>query len=110
MAPKLFSAALVAAATLAAYGSSCSSFAEVPIPGLPDQVSASSGMKTREDVRAELVQAQRQGYALSSTNAFPPAAAAPASQLTRAEVKADVMASHHAASGTDVDYGYAPVH
>lgn len=103
MASKLFSAALVVAA---AYGSSCSSFAEGPIPGLSDQVSASSGMKTREEVRAELLQAQRQGYSLSSINAFPPATVqAAASPKTRADIKAEVMASHRAPSGAWLDHG-----
>lgn len=106
MASKLFPAALLATAALA----SGSSFAEVPIPGLPDQVSASSGMKTREEVKAELLQAQRQGYSLSSTNPFPPPAAAPASQLTRAQVKADMMASHRAAPGAETDFGYSQSH
>ena len=106
MASKLFSAALVAVAALAAG----SSFAETPIPGLSDQVSV-SGMKTREEVRSELVQAQRRGYSLSSTSAFPPATVQTAANpITRAEVKAEVMASHGAPSGAEIKRNYSQFH
>ncbi len=107
MASKLFSAALLGAAALAA----ASSFAETPIPGLSDQLSVSGGMKTRGEVKSELVQAQRRGYSLSSTSAFPPATAqAIANPITRAEVKAEVMASHGLPSGTEIERNYSQFH
>ena len=107
MASKLFSAALVAAAALAAG----SSFAGTPIPGLSDQLSVSGGMKTREEAKSELVLARRRGYSLSSTSAFPPATVqAAANPISRAEVKAEVMASHGAPSGTEIERNYWQFH
>lgn len=90
MKSKLASAAILAIAAL----TSASSFAEGYIPGLSDQVSVTS-TKTRAEVRAELLQAQREGYTVNISNTYQAPESTPANAVTktRAEVKAEATAS-----------------
>jgi hypothetical protein len=46
--------------------------------------------KTRADVRAELLQAQREGYSVNIGPTYQDVYTAPASTKTRAEVKAEI--------------------
>jgi hypothetical protein len=87
MKSNLVSASVLAVSALAFFGSA-SSFAEGRDPFPLDQVNAVS-TKSRADVRAELVQAQRQGYNVNLGNTYGDAQAAPASTKSRAEVKAE---------------------
>ncbi len=81
MALKLFPAALVAVAALAA----ASSFAQ--------------GAKTRAEVNAELQQAYGQGYSPSSL--YAPSVPQTASPRTREDVTAELMQAYH--------QGYSPI-
>ncbi len=88
MKSNLVSASVLAVSALAFFGSA-SSFAEGRDPYPLDQVNAVS-TKSRADVRAELLQAQRDGsYRANLGNDYGDAHAAPASGKTRAEVKAE---------------------
>lgn len=93
MKSNLVSASVLAISALAFFGST-SSFAEGRDPFPQDQVNTVS-TKSRTDVRAELLQAQRDGsYKANLGNDFGDAQAAPApapaSGKTRAEVKAEI--------------------
>jgi hypothetical protein len=91
MKSNLVSASVLAISALAFFGST-SSFAEGRDPFPQDQVNTVS-TKSRTDVRAELLQAQRDGsYKANLGNDFgdAQAAPAPASGKTRAEVKAEI--------------------
>ena len=88
MKSNLVSASVLAVSALAFFGSA-SSFAEGRDPFPQDQVNTVSS-KTRADVRAELVQAQREGYSVNIGPTYQsPEASAPASTRSRAEVKAE---------------------
>ncbi len=91
MKSNLVSASVLAVSALAFFGSA-SSFAEGRDPFPQDQVNAVS-TKSRADVRAELVQAQRQGYNVNLGNTYQDIHAAPASANTRADVKAEASAA-----------------
>ncbi len=83
MKSNLVSASVLALAALATLGSA-NSFAESdPFPQV--NVSAASG-KTRADVRAELLQAQRAGYDVKVGNTYQDVNVAPASK-TRSEIR-----------------------
>ena len=89
MKSNLVSASVLAVSALAFFGSA-SSFAEGRDPFPLDQTNAVS-TKSRADVRAELVQAQRDGsYKANLGNDYGDAHAAPASGKARAEVKAEI--------------------
>ena len=105
MQSKLVSASILAIAALG----SASSFAEGYIPGLSDQVTVSS-TKTRAEVRAELLQAQREGYTVNVGNTYQAPKSTPApSSKTRAEVKAEVAASGPRVSGSTIERTYPVV-
>lgn len=106
MKSKLASAAILAIAAL----TSASSFAEGYIPGLSDQVSVTS-TKTRAEVRAELLQAQREGYTVNIDRTYqaPESTPANAGTKTRAEVKAEVAASGSRVSGSVIERAYPVV-
>lgn len=88
MKSNLVSASVLAIAALATFGSA-SSFAEGRDPYPLDQVNAVS-TKSRADVRAELVQAQREGYSVNISPTYQSLdAGAPVSTKSRAEVKAE---------------------
>lgn len=102
----LVSASILAIAALA----SANSFAEgrdpYPLDQL-DQVSAAS-TKTRADVQAELLQAQRAGYDANLNSGYKQVKAAPASTRTRAEVKAEAS-SGTAVSVSALEHAYPAV-
>ena len=88
MKSNLVSASVLAVSALAFFGSA-SSFAEGRDPFPQDQVNTVSS-KTRADVRAELAQAQREGYSVNISPTYQsPEASAPVSTRSRAEVKAE---------------------
>jgi hypothetical protein len=88
MKSNLVSASVLAVSALAFFGSA-SSFAEGRDPFPQEQVNTVSS-KTRAEVRAELVQAQREGYSVNIGPTYQaPEASAPASTRSRAEVKAE---------------------
>ncbi len=104
MKSNLVSASILAIAALATFGST-SSFAEGSDPYPLDQVSAAS-TKTRAEVRAELLQAQRAGYNVNLGNTYPDVKVAPISNKTRAEVKAEITAS---SPGYSIEHDYPTV-
>jgi hypothetical protein len=90
MKSNLVSASVLAISAVAIFGSA-SSFAEGRDPYPLDQVNTTVSTKTRAEVKAELVQAQREGsYKVNLGNDFGDAHAVPASGKTRAEVKAEI--------------------
>ena len=90
MKSNLVSASVLAVSALAFFGSA-SSFAEGRDPYPLDQVNNTVSTKTRADVRAELLEAQRDGsYKANLGNDYGDAHASPASGKTRAEVKAEI--------------------
>lgn len=103
------SAATLAIAALATLGSA-SSFAEgcdpYPLDRL-EQASAAS-TKTRADVQAELLQAQRTGYSVNIGNTYqdPAFSGTPASTRTRAEVKAEASSAGSAVSVSALEHAY----
>ena len=101
----LVSASILAIAALA----SANSFAEGRDPYPLDQVSAAS-TKTRADVQAELLQAQREGYSVNIGNTYqdPAFSGTPASTRTRAEVKAEAS-SGTAVSVSALEHAYPAV-
>ncbi len=88
MKSNLVSASVLAVSALAFFGSS-SSFAEGRDPFPQDTVNTVS-TKTRADVKAELLQAQREGYSVNISPTYQDVYTAPASSKTRAEVKAEI--------------------
>ncbi|SFC68360.1 protein of unknown function [Polaromonas sp. OV174] len=88
MKSNFITAAVIAVAALTSVAASADTYDKY----LFDQVQATS-TKTRAEVNAELVQAQRQGYTLSSRNPFPPANTQAVASKTRAEVRAEVTPS-----------------
>ncbi|MGH6637206.1 MAG: DUF4148 domain-containing protein [Polaromonas sp.] len=105
MQSKLVSASILAIAAL----SSASSFAEGYIPGLSDQASVTS-TKTRAEVRAELLQAQREGYTVNIGNTYQAQdSSTPTHSKTRAEVKAEAAASDTRVSGSTIERAYPVV-
>lgn len=102
MKSNLVSASVLAVSALAFFGSA-SSFAEGRDPYPLDQVNTVS-TKSRADVRAELLQAQRDGsYKANLGNTYQDIHAAPTSDKTRAEVKAEAGAAV-SVSAIDRDY------
>jgi hypothetical protein len=87
MKSNLVSASVLAVSALAFFGSA-SSFAEGRDPYPLDQVNSVS-TKSRAEVKAELVQAQREGYNVNLGNNYGDVHTAPVSNKTRAEVKAE---------------------
>jgi hypothetical protein len=87
MKSNLVSASVLAISAVAIFGSA-SSFAEGRDPYPLDQVNAVS-TKSRADVRAELLQAQREGYSVNVGPTFQDVYTPPGSTKTRAEVKAE---------------------
>lgn len=88
MKSNLVSASVLAISAVAIFGSA-SSFAEGRDPYPLDQVNAAS-TKTRADVRAELAQAQREGYSVNISPTYQDVYTAPVGGKTRAEVKAEI--------------------
>jgi len=80
-------AAVVAVAALTSVAASAEAFN----PYLWDQMKAPS-TRTRAEVRAELLQAQREGYDANLNNGYKQAKAAPTSNKTRAQVQGEVGA------------------
>lgn len=101
MKSNLVSASILAVSALAFFGSA-SSFAEGRDPFPQDQVK-SVGTKTRAEVKAELLQAQREGYSANISRTYQDVYTAPASGKTRAEVKAEIGTTVSAAA-LDRDY------
>jgi hypothetical protein len=102
MKSNLVSASVLAVSALAFFGSA-SSFAEGRDPFPQDQVKAVS-TKSRAEVKAELVQAQREGYSVNIGPSYQsPEAAALVSTKSRAEVKADAGGAV-SVSALDRDY------
>jgi hypothetical protein len=102
MKSNLVSASVLAVSALAFFGSA-SSFAEGRDPYPLDQVNTVSS-KTRAEVKAELAQAQREGYSVNvPRNYQAPEASAPVSTKSRAEVKAEIGTTV-SASAFDRDY------
>lgn len=105
MKSKLISAAIFAAAGLL----SVSSFADGGdlYPATPYGQNTST--LTRAEVRAELLQAKREGYGTNYANdsAYPQTpVASSVSGKTRAEVKAELMAAGPRASHYEVEHNY----
>lgn len=106
MKSNLVSASILAIAALA----SASSFAEgrdpYPLDRL-EQASAAS-TKTRADVQAELLQAQRTGYSVNIARTFqdPTFDSKPDSARTRAEVKAEAVSTGSAVSVSALEHAY----
>jgi len=88
MKSNLVTASVLAVSALAFFGSA-SSYAEGRDPFPQDQVKSVS-TKTRAEVKAELLQAQREGYSANIGQTYPDVRTAPASGKTRAEVKAEI--------------------
>lgn len=89
MKSNLVSASILAVSALAFFGSA-SSFAEGRDPFPLDKVNSVS-TKSRADVRAELLQAQREGYSVNVGPTYQSLdAGVPASNKSRAEVKAQI--------------------
>ncbi|MFS2035767.1 DUF4148 domain-containing protein [Polaromonas sp. CT11-55] len=102
MKSNLVSASVLAVSALAFFGSA-SSFAEGRDPFAQDQVKSVS-TKTRAEVKAELAQAQREGYSVNIGRTYQaPEASAPVSTKSRAEVKAEIGTTV-SASAFDRDY------
>lgn len=102
MKSNLVSASVLAVSALAFFGSA-SSFAEGRDPFPQDQVQSVS-TKTRAEVRAELAQAQHEGYSVNIGRTYQaPEASAPVSTKSRAEVKAEAGTTVSAAA-FDRDY------
>lgn len=101
MKSNLVSAAILAVAAL----TSVNSFADDNrYPA--DQVSVTSN-KTRADVRAELLQAQREGYKISSDSTYPAPDSTPAaSTKTRAEVRAELLQAQREGYKLSIDNTY----
>jgi hypothetical protein len=106
MKSNLVSASVLAISALAFFGST-SSFAEGRDPFPQDQVKSVS-TKTRAEVRAELAQAQREGYSVNIVDSTyqSPEASPPVSSKTRAEVKAEIGAPVSTAA---LEHGYPVV-
>lgn len=105
MKSNLVSASVLAVSALAFFGSA-SSFAEGRDPFPQEQASAVS-TKTRAEVRAELLQAQREGYSVNlPRNYQAPESIAPVSTKSRAEVKAEAGTT---VSATVLDRDYPVV-
>jgi hypothetical protein len=101
MKSNLVSASILAVSALAFFGSA-SSFAEGRDP-FPQEKVNSVSTKTRADVRAELVQAQREGYSVNITPTYQDVYTAPVSGKTRADVKAEIGTTVSSAA-LDRDY------
>ncbi|WP_411886464.1 DUF4148 domain-containing protein [Polaromonas sp. YR568] len=101
MKSNLVSASILAVSALAFFGSA-SSFAEGRDPFPQDQVKSVS-TKTRAEVRAELAQAQREGYSANIGPTYQDVYTAPVSGKTRAEVKAEI-GTRVSAAALDRDY------
>ncbi|SDO08311.1 DUF4148 domain-containing protein [Polaromonas sp. JS666] len=101
MKSNLVSASVLAVSALAFFGSA-SSFAEGRDPFAQDQVKSVS-TKTRAEVKAELAQAQREGYSVNIGRTYQDVYSAPASSKTRAEVKAEIGTTV-SASALDRDF------
>ncbi|SFU99230.1 protein of unknown function [Polaromonas sp. YR568] len=102
MKSNLVSASVLAVSALAFFGSA-SSYAEGRDP-FPQEKVNSVSTKTRADVRAELAQAQRDGYSVNIGPSYQAAeVAAPVSTKSRAEVQAEIGAPI-SVSAIDRDY------
>jgi hypothetical protein len=102
MKSNLVSASVLAISALAFFGSA-SSFAEGRDPFPQDKVNTVS-TKSRAEVKAELVQAQREGYSVNIAPSYQaPEAAGLVSTKNRAEVKAEAAAPV-SVSALDRDY------
>jgi hypothetical protein len=112
---------LIAASVFAAAGFlSVSSFADsgngefYPAQTYGHSTSTSTSTVTRDQVKAELAQARRDGTLINFNNndaAYPPAPVATAGGgKTRAEVKAELMAAGPLAPQHEVDHNYPNVH
>ena len=89
MKSNLASASVLALAALATLGSA-SSFAESN--PFPQTGASTASSKTRAEVRAELLQAQRAGYDVKIGTTYQDVTAAPASSKSRAEVRTETGA------------------
>jgi len=107
MKSNLVSASVLAIAALATFGSA-SSFAEGRDPYPLDQVSAAS-TKTRAEVQAELLQAQREGYNVNLGNTYADVKVAPVSNKTRAEVRAELLQAQREGYNVNLGNTYADV-
>lgn len=96
MKSNLVTASVLAVSALAFFGSA-SSYAEGRDPFPQDQVKSVS-TKTRAEVKAELQQAQREGYSVNISPTDQNVYTAPASGKTRAEVKAQIGSPMSAAT------------
>ena len=96
MKSNLVSASILAVSALAFFGSA-SSYAEGRDPFPQEKVNTVS-TKTRADVRAELAQAQRDGYSVNIGRTYQDVYTAPVSGKTRAEVKAEIGTTVSAAT------------
>ncbi|WP_411881392.1 DUF4148 domain-containing protein [Polaromonas sp. YR568] len=104
MKSNLVSASVLAVSALAFFGSA-SSFAEGRDPFPQDKVNTVS-TKTRADVKAELLQAQREGYSVNISPTYQDVYTAPVSGKARAEVKAEIGTT---VSGAALDRDYPVV-
>ena len=105
MKSKLISASVFAVAGLLSVSSFADSGDFYPAPKYGQNTST----LTRAEVKAELLQAKREGYGSNFTNdsAYPPAPVASAGPgNTRAEVKAELMAAGPRASHFEVEHNY----
>jgi hypothetical protein len=104
MKSNFIAAAVVAVAALTSVAASAESFN----PYLFDQMQAPS-TRTRAEVKAELQQAQREGYNVTLSNAYQSFdAGVPAGNKTRSEVKAEATAFSQA-SVSAIEHGYPVV-
>lgn len=96
---KLLSSALIAVASLSA----ASAFAD---NNNYPEISVQGSSLSRAQVRAELVQAQRDGTLIKSDDAYPSTVATQAGSKTRDEVKAELRAAQHEGLSQRIDNTY----
>jgi len=106
MKSNLVSASILAIAALATFGSASSFAEDTPFP--QDNVSATS-TKTRAEVQAELLQAQREGYNVNLNNTYADVKVAPVSNKTRAEVRAELLQAQREGYNVNLGNTYADV-
>lgn len=98
---KILSSALIAIASLSA----ASAFAgDSDFPGV--QASNTVSNTTREQVRAEYLQAKREGTLIQSDDVYPTAASSQAGGKTRAEVRAELNSARRQGLSDRIDNAY----
>ena len=100
---KILSSALIAIASLSA-ASAFANDSDSDFPGV--QASNTVSNTTREQVRAEYLQAKREGTLIQSDDSYPTAASSQASGKTRAEVRAELNSARRQGLSDRIDNAY----